>query len=223
MDKREDVNNKDNVSKAIGIYNHKYQLIISICLSAFMFICLLIHLIWPGITVDNISLYIIAIAVLPWIIPLFRSIKLPGGIELEPSLLPAKEKERISDDAEKAGLINKNKRSIPDMASKYHELAKSDVKLALASLRIDIEERLKRIAETNQISIINRGLIYMLRELQKRDLVDINEVSVISDIAGLLNRAVHSDIEHYDFSSVEWALDLGSDIVTSLDRKICTR
>ena len=41
-----------------------------------------IHLIFPAIVLDGVTLALTLIALLPWLQPIFKTVKLPGGIEL---------------------------------------------------------------------------------------------------------------------------------------------
>jgi hypothetical protein len=40
-----------------------------------------LHLAWPEIKIDSITIGLVVIAVLPWLAPLFKSVKIPGGWE----------------------------------------------------------------------------------------------------------------------------------------------
>jgi hypothetical protein len=42
-----------------------------------------VHLIWPHVRIDSITLVLLAVAVLPWLGPLFKSVELPGGWKFE--------------------------------------------------------------------------------------------------------------------------------------------
>ncbi|MCX5846263.1 MAG: hypothetical protein NTW12_07890 [Deltaproteobacteria bacterium] len=43
----------------------------------------LAHLIWPTLTIDAITLTLFFIALIPWLSPLFKSLKFPGGLEIQ--------------------------------------------------------------------------------------------------------------------------------------------
>jgi len=43
----------------------------------------IVHLIWPLFIIDSTTLFLLAIAVVPWLIPLFKSLELPGGWKFE--------------------------------------------------------------------------------------------------------------------------------------------
>ena len=50
-----------------------------------------LHPIWPGISLDAVTLILLGAAVVPWLLPLFKSLKLPGGWEVEFQELQATE------------------------------------------------------------------------------------------------------------------------------------
>jgi hypothetical protein len=46
-------------------------------------VLVVVHLIWPHVRIDSITLLLLAVALLPWLNPLFKSIELPGGWKFE--------------------------------------------------------------------------------------------------------------------------------------------
>jgi hypothetical protein len=42
-----------------------------------------VHLVWPGLEIDAVTLVLLAIAAVPWLAPIFKSIELPGGWKFE--------------------------------------------------------------------------------------------------------------------------------------------
>lgn len=63
------------------------------------------HIIWPSLKIDAITLALIVIALIPWLSPLFKSLKLPGGWEIQfqevkekVEAIVAKETEPIDED-----------------------------------------------------------------------------------------------------------------------------
>ena len=61
----------------------------------------LAHLIWPKLAIDAITLGLLAIAVVPWLAPLIKSLELPGGWKVE-----LQEMYQVSARAQDAGLID---------------------------------------------------------------------------------------------------------------------
>ena len=109
-------------------------------------VLVIIHLKFPELKIDAISVTLFIIAILPWVSPLFKSIELPGGIKVE-----FKDLKNAEAKVKKAGLI---KETPLRHEAKYSFLsvASIDPNLALAGLRIEIEKSLIQICERKQYS-----------------------------------------------------------------------
>jgi hypothetical protein len=59
--------------------NHKLKYGISIA----ALLIALAHLLWPSLTIDAITLSLLFIALVPWLSPVFKSLKFPGGWEIQ--------------------------------------------------------------------------------------------------------------------------------------------
>jgi len=97
-------------------------------------------------------------------------------------------------------------------------VAKQDPNLALAGLRIEIEMRLNEIAKRRDISSRNKGVGQLLRLLQENGILSDEEKSVLGDLIGLLNKAVHG--LEVDNKSADWAIQTGPRILKTLDEKL---
>jgi len=170
---------------------------------------------YPSIKVDSITLGLLVVAVLPWLAPIFKTVELPGGMKFE--LQDFKE---IEEKANKAGMIEKDVRDIKTSEYTYQLVAKDDPKLALAGLRIELEEKLRKIAYKNNLDMNHKGLGQILRVLSAHSLITSDESAVLSDMVGLLNAAVHSEEEKYDFRNVSWVLDVGTQVLNSLNKRL---
>ncbi len=172
------------------------------------------HLWWPTIAIDAITLTLVAIALIPWLGPLFKSVELPGGLKIE-----FRELERVRTEAENVGLIPRGAMVGIGAAYPFELVASEDPNLALAGLRIEIERRLKRLAETRHVAVRNStGVGYLIRSLDEAQVLRPQERSVLDDLIGLLNRAVHgADV---DARAASWALEIGPQLLGSLDRRI---
>jgi hypothetical protein len=175
-------------------------------------IVIVIHVIWPTLAVDSITLALIILAILPWIAPLFKSLEFPGGWKIE-----FQELQKAENKADKAGLLAPA--STIDITPKYsfQVIADNDPNLALAGLRIEIEKRLQSIAESKNISVKNQGVSSLMRILSKEGALSQQEYSVLSDMVGMLNSAVHGAT--VDKRAVEWAMETGPRLLKSLDDK----
>jgi hypothetical protein len=55
----------------------------AILLSVGALIVVAVHLIWPDVNIDAVTVVLLAIAAVPWLGPIFKSIELPGGWKFE--------------------------------------------------------------------------------------------------------------------------------------------
>ena len=178
-----------------------------------------IHIIFPKINIDVITVVLIAFAIIPWLEPLFKSVELPGGLKLEFHDL-----QKLEDEAKKAGLIkpeddqttetdNIEKPSYP-----FVEIAAQNQELALVSLRIEIEKRLRDIAAKYGIQTKRFSILNLINTLSEKDILTKEENSSLRDMIITLNQAAHG--VEYDQRNAEWVIENGPKIIDSLDSKI---
>lgn len=171
-----------------------------------------VHIIWPSLKIDTITLVLIIVAVIPWLTPLFKSVELPGGLKFE-----FRELERVKQEAKAAGLIDdKPVKETPEYT--FIEVAESDPRLALAGLRIELEKSLRALAKKGEVHSKWRGITLLIRDLYKKQLISLQEQSVLADIIGTLNRAVHG--EELDYRATQWIIDIGPKILNSINKKL---
>ena len=172
------------------------------------------HLIWPNIAIDAITLALVLIAILPWLAPLVKSLELPGGWKVE-----FQELQKAASRADTAGLLAAEPSRSEDSFS-FQSISKRDPNLALAGLRIEIEKRLSKLAEVNNVEQRRgpMGIGQLLRALAQREVLTNEERSILSDMVNMLNAAVHGAT--VDRQSADWAIDVGPRLLTSLDERI---
>src|SRR5215216_2964737 len=56
---------------------------LAILVSAGALLIALVHVIWPDIEIDAVTVVLLAVAAVPWLGPIFKSIELPGGWKFE--------------------------------------------------------------------------------------------------------------------------------------------
>ncbi|PKA99470.1 hypothetical protein B0O79_3181 [Flavobacteriaceae bacterium MAR_2009_75] len=179
------------------------------------------HLIFPKINIDLITVFLIAIAIVPWVESLFKSVELPGGLKLE-----FQDLERIELEAKEAGLIKDDSEEDSqieylDKDYVFVDLAKTNPSLALVSLRIEIEKRLRQIAEKYSIESNRYSMSRTLQILSKKGILTAQENSTMRDMISTLNHAAHG--MEFDQRTAEWIIDNGPQIIDSLDSKIHIR
>ncbi|WP_321991483.1 hypothetical protein [Marispirochaeta aestuarii] len=170
---------------------------------------IILHAIFPDIEIDAISVALFFIALLPWLSTLFEELELPGGWKVK-----FKKSEELAQRAQEAGLIADVTTEDQERYA-FQSVATSDKNLALAGLRIEIEKNLKDIATANGIGTRMQGLGRIMQFLSDKELISWQEKSILSDLIGLLNNAVHG--AKIDEKSFLWAMDYGVGILKSLE------
>ncbi len=173
----------------------------------------LVHIIWPQLAVDGVTLTLIALAVLPWLAPLFKSLELPGGWKVE-----FQDLQKAAARADDAGLLSAPSEDQKINQYSFQTVADSDPNLALAGLRIEIEKRLVQLAQHHGVGTKMQGLGRLMLELSKHDTLTGEERSVLSDMLGLLNAAVHGAT--VDPRATQWAMEIGPRLIQSLEEKL---
>lgn len=188
-------------------------------ISVIAIILTVVHIIFPKLNIDLITVFLLALAIIPWLESLFKSVELPGGLKFE-----FQDLERIELEAKEAGLLN-NEISEKEEGYNYDypfiELAKTNQSLALVSLRIEIEKRLRLIAEKYSIDANRNSMSRILKILSQKGILSPQEDSTIRDMIYTLNQAAHG--VDFDERTAEWIIDNGPQIVYSLDSKINSR
>ena len=160
------------------------------------------RLLWPAIRIDAVTLILLGIAIVPWVASLFKTVELPGGFKIEFADL-----EKTRQKAQSVGLLA---RSGPDKSTKIE-----DPNLALAALRIALERQLRKIAERSGIHGEGRSVHSLLQVLQKQDLLNRGQTSLLSDLLPTLNRAVHG--AEVDPRASQWAAEVGPRLIAGLE------
>ena len=149
----------------------------------------------------------LALAIIPWVFEFIKSIKIPGGFEVEFNEL----KKRVEEELPQPPPI-----AAPNNQHVFLDVYETDPLLALAGLRIEIEKRLRKLAEMRGISE-SGSVARLLRELRARQAIGPNIASIISDMLPTLNRAVHAQDIPPDAG--DWVLKNGPNILAALDEK----
>jgi len=171
----------------------------------------LVHLVWPTLAIDSITLVLVAIALVPWLAPIFKSLQFPGGWRVE-----FQDLQKAAEKADAAGLLAPPAVATTPTEFSFQRAAEQDPNLALAGLRIEIEKRLVALAEKKGIEVRGRGLGQLLRILSQYHVLDEQARSALVDLTGLLNAAVHGAA--VDPETAMWATNIGPRILRGLDK-----
>lgn len=171
----------------------------------------LVHVIWPALSIDWITVALLVLALVPWLGPVFKSFELPGGFKVEFQQL-----KDAAERADAAGLLATGHEDGETYS--FQMVALRDPNLALAGLRIEIEKRLIQLAESNGIGTRMQGMGRLMQELHKVDVLTNEQVIVMGDMLALLNEAVHGG--RVDPRASEWALEIGPLLIESLEARL---
>ena len=150
--------------------------------------------------------------IVPWLTPIVESVEV-AGVKLSFKALEA-----AKGKADEAGLLSPIE-EVEYPKYSFQSIAKEDPNLALAALRLEIEKRLNLLAETQGLSIRgNKGIGSLMKSLQREGIITNEQQSVLADMIGLLNGAVHG--AKVDERAAEWAVEVGPRLLQSLDNRI---
>lgn len=187
---------------------HQTKLKVGITLVAAIFV--VVRLIWPDLKIDSITIGLFIVAILPWLAPLIQSAKLPGGWEITfRDVQAAAKKATQTTDTSEQMIISEN--------PSVFEVADLDPTLALVYLRIEIEKRLRTLAQNANLNSTG-SLSRLFRDLQKGGVVDDVVFSGLQELIMAGNQAAHgAEVEPSVADSI---LEYGPRIINALDRSI---
>jgi hypothetical protein len=196
---------------------------------------LILHILWPGLGIDITAIALLFIAALPFSGALLKTLassgvkklELPGGIKIELADAKAATDKVVRGwgnfkmpvlKMSGAGTVPEATQvQIPaeDPIAYIREVANTDSNLSLVAFRIEIEKRIRDIAENHQIRSHRTSLGKLIRELQNMQILP-PEVSVgLMDLVALGNRAAHG--AEVAPNAADWVLDFGDSIILQLD------
>lgn len=164
----------------------------------------------PELKIDTVTLALMAIAILPWMSELIESAKFPGGWEIK-----FRDVQNAGEKITSIGLTKEQPRAQDESVSSFSVVAEHDPNLALVGLRIEVEQRLRRIGERHGIANHLLPLTKLLRELRQREILPIEVVSGLDELVISGNRAAHG--AKVEPRVADWAISYGPKILATLD------
>ena len=156
---------------------------------------------------DATTTVFMLIAMLPWLAQIFSKIKLPG-VEVI-----ARDIGRVQEKATEAGMLKTPKADRPQPS--YMALIDEAPAVALAGLRIDIENRVRSLVSESGGEVERVQTAKLLKILDTKQILTADEVGTLRELMGVLNQAVYGGkVSRTEAAS---AIDLGRRIIASLD------
>lgn len=182
---------------------------IRIVISLGAVILVAVRLIWPNLTIDAITLGLLIVALLPWASSLIESAKFPGGWEVK------------FRDVEAAGhKVMASSRAATDKplpTPSYLEICDQDPNLALVGLRIEIEKRMRELAEKHQIRS-QQSLMRLFNDLRRHGVLNDASMSGLQELVMAGNQAAHGAT--VEPRVAEWAFSYGPSVLSALDEEL---
>jgi hypothetical protein len=179
---------------------------LKLAISVVALAALLIRIIWPDLKLDVVSLGLLLLALLPWAVPLVKSAKLPGGIEIT--------FQDVQSAGAKVTMASPSAVAVREPSPVYLAISDLDPNLALAGLRIEIEKRLRAIAERNKVPY-QQPLRALLNDLRRKEILTDPYISGLEELIYAGNLAAHG--ANVDPRAAEWAFSQGPRVLAALD------
>jgi len=198
---------------------------------------LAVHILRPDLGIDMTAVALLLIAAFPFASTFLKSlassglriVEMPGGFRIKlADVRAATEKvqrgwasvQLPALQVSAAATVSKAAPSGTDVLPEdpiamIREVASKDANLALVAFRIEIEKRIRRIAEASQLKCSGIPLSRLIRELEIREMIPIEVSAGLMDLVALGNRAAHGAI--VDPPAADWVLDLGASTLLHLD------
>ncbi len=191
--------------------------IIKILISCVAATLAMLHLLFPQINIDIITVALICLAIIPWVEPLFKSVGVPGGLSFQFHDL-----EEAGADAKRAGIINKNKKnsnaeSIQITTYDFIEIAEENPGLALRMLQASIEKNLLELAKKYSLKVHNNSTLSLIDELNTKNILDADEARVMKKVIVAMDTR-HQEV--YDYRMIHWIKENGPPIINYLQSKL---
>lgn len=176
---------------------------------------LVIHVFWPGVRVDSVSIVLLGLAAAPWILD--RIDRLRAG-DLEIDLRDLRERlEEVKSESEEATEARLPEEGATPDETWLDEFWSADNFVTLSfELRYSIETLIRELATTASIGFGGGrvALLRTLRSLAENGVLPQDLAHALADLVPILNRGVHG--EGVSPEKLEWVARAGRDTVRAL-------
>jgi len=202
------------------------------------FVLVVLHLVWPKLAIDPVTIALIVLVILPWLGPIIKglassgvkNVELPGGIKIELADIKSATDKVIGGRANitlpmlqlrATGSVSEPKdieveqKIAADPLAYIQEVASADSNLSLVAFRIEIEKRLRLLAKFASVNTEKIALNQLIRMLQDKKILSPPMASGLMELIGFGNRAAHGVEVSKEASA--WVLDIGPSIIMELD------
>ena len=174
---------------------------------------IIVHLFFPELKIDNITLVLLILGFLPFFFPYLKSLELPGGFKIT-----LKDAKKIIAKITPGDIPNPNVQAevapIVSSLDYLREIAATDPNLALVGFRIEIEKRVRKMAAENKLDSKD-SLKQTIKELEASSRIAPGTASGLLELVSLANHAAHGVKVSPD--AINWVLDYAPAIFNSIN------
>lgn len=203
-------------------FSRRYIVTSMVALSAIVGALLVLHTLTisdvtllPPVALDNTSLALLALLVFLWLLPLMRSITLPGGtrIDLRDTWPATAAVRRIPP-------MERPKEVVGEPTTTWRLLLPGNAKVGLAGLRMAIEEKVREIAARSKFpeATLGENLYQVSRRLRSAGVMTADEENAILSVAQVCGQAV--DASEIPSEVAATIADLGETVLQLLEEKL---
>jgi len=219
-------NLKCNVQKNWGWLKRTVKLIHKISITLAAITLGIIHLVFPHINIDAVFLALILVGLLPWIAPIIKALEIPGLVKIT-----FQEAKAATDKLSGNVIINVPTgemtltgqppsleiRPTEEDSSQYlRRIIETDPNLGLVAIRIEIEKRVRRIADFMGESSRKENLQKLVNILGDQNILNTDATQGIIELIILGNRAAHG--ASVEPGAAALILDTGLSLLRQLDQ-----
>ena len=202
----------------------------------------ILHVLWPDLGIDAVTIALLFVAALPWVGPVLkglaesglRKVELPGGIKIDLADVKSATDKIIRGSgglatpmpvvegsatvtAPISPTVKPPEPEPPsvDPLGYIGEISDADANLALVAFRIEIEKRLRALAEASGLITHMTGLSNLVRQMQQHQVLSPIMASGLMQLIGFGNRAAHG-VEVAQ-AAAGWVHDVAPSIIMELD------
>jgi len=180
---------------------------------------IIVRALWPGLNIDAVTLGLILVAILPWLSGLIKSAEFPGGWKIEFQDIKKAGERVVSEPPLALGVAEQGTPYVPDNQPSFLAVAPQDPNLALVGLRIEIEKRVRALAEKRGIPP-SRPLSTLIRDLRSEGALAGSSASGLQELVTAGNQAAHG--ARVDREVADWAIQYGPGVLATLDDKLAS-
>ena len=194
----------------------KSKVALSIIITALFVALAILHVVFPKASIDSTFIILIIFALMPWLIPYIKTLEISGIGKVE--LIYRETQVKMQENIQNLNLeaVEVDNLTAQRIDGSLDDIVRGDPKLALVSLRIELEKTLRAIAEKNNVQFYRCGLGKLASILLNDKLINSDEYALLRDLIPPLNSAAHGDIDKYTFDSIIWTLEVGVGLLNSM-------